>query len=943
MANDGNEKGFGPDLPPVRGKLLPAHEEATRDAVGPAHDDELDGPEDLPLFDEEESVTRSGIPRVAWPSSDAEAPDYAHLEPGGREPKIGDEDFVLTAAELDLVIRANQYLPEGFDDQFVFAIRGARLKNGDSAEGVTSIALNETRPDHREFMCTIGFYSPKSGHLSAFKASTVPNVQFMTNYYRKMNRISPFSSTNANMLPTGCYVYRVNAHKSGTIKPALRLTSPDRLTEDGTVTTLRTHNDLTFRDDDLWDRCVPYDNVHCAYKFDSFSSAGCLTICGPNGQGPWGKFQAVLKTMRWNARQDVVLMTGREATIAAYIIQANKHNDPDIVRRYLGRLRHGSQGPAVKRLQAKLGFEPTGYFGASTKLTLTQLQKEKGLRPDGIYSDAVDQALGWDVMQGWSLKGGAGEPEPAPVAVPAAVTAPEPAEVPAPPGGEAPAQPDAGTATATAATGAGAGAATVATQPAPVPQPEPVSQPRNLAGVPGGPEAATNEAVVPPHAPVPTPPAPSIITRPKLAFTPETLRRFASKAQPRYVEAFLDYQQMLGEYGVNEHPMRFCHFLGQIGNECGRLRILEENMNYTTAARLQAVWPSRFPTRASAEPFVRNPEKLANNVYGGRLGNTEPGDGWRYRGRGFVQITGRGSYREMGKKLNIDLENNPDLAFDPRFALAIACETWKAKQLAGERSMNDLAEANKLEAMTYRVNGGYTNLDDRRAAFEEAWAIWAEDRAPKGPLGKGMLDRGDRGLEVRTLNDHLARLGMFDGITRRKPGSVFNFYTYKAVRAFNEREGDKDPIGFVASDTVERIENALSRTTRSRSAATRSPEALPRSADTISDRIRSRLRIIRTTSLLLAVLALVYAVVQLLAMDGGSALSDLAPVGPFVFAALVFLFAVSLWIAAAPLARAVNVPNAEVRRSISASEEPDTFIDLSEEPVRNGINLDNVS
>ena len=81
------------------------------------------------------------------------------------------------------------------------------------------------------------------------------------------------------------------------------------------------------------------------------------------------------------------------------------------------------------------------------------------------------------------------------------------------------------------------------------------------------------------------------------------------------------------------------HFVSQVLHESGGLRWLEENLNYS-AARLVAVWPRRFPTEDRARPYARNPERLANNVYGGRMGNTEPGDGWRYRGRGLIQITG---------------------------------------------------------------------------------------------------------------------------------------------------------------------------------------------------------------------------------------------------------------------------------------------------------------
>lgn len=90
-----------------------------------------------------------------------------------------------------------------------------------------------------------------------------------------------------------------------------------------------------------------------------------------------------------------------------------------------------------------------------------------------------------------------------------------------------------------------------------------------------------------------------------------------------------------------------------------------ENLNYTTAARIAAVWPKRF-TVASAAPYVRQPQKLANKVYGGRLGNTAPNDGWTYRGRGPGQLTGRAHYEWFGRELGVDLVGNPDLALDPK-------------------------------------------------------------------------------------------------------------------------------------------------------------------------------------------------------------------------------------------------------------------------------------
>jgi len=152
-------------------------------------------------------------------------------------------------------------------------------------------------------------------------------------------------------------------------------------------------------------------------------------------------------------------------------------------------------------------------------------------------------------------------------------------------------------------------------------------------------------------------------------------------------------------------------FLGQVLHESAMLERLEEGLNYS-ADRLMAVWPRRFPTQSDALPYVRNPEALANRVYGGRLGNTEPEDGWRYRGRGLVQITGRDNYRATGQTLGIDLEADPDQLADPTIALRASIAWW-------EKNLPDSVMGN-IAAVTKRVNGGTVGLEHRAEATGRA-------------------------------------------------------------------------------------------------------------------------------------------------------------------------------------------------------------------------------
>ncbi len=145
-------------------------------------------------------------------------------------------------------------------------------------------------------------------------------------------------------------------------------------------------------------------------------------------------------------------------------------------------------------------------------------------------------------------------------------------------------------------------------------------------------------------------------------------------------------------------------FLGQILHESDGLTRLEENLSYS-AERMTVVWPNRFPTKADAQPYARNPEALANKVYGGRIGNTDPGDGWKYRGRGPLQVTGRDNYRSVGGIVGQDLETMPELLEQPRFALEACIAWWEDRipdELLGDPEKTTLPVNSGLIALAHR-------------------------------------------------------------------------------------------------------------------------------------------------------------------------------------------------------------------------------------------------
>lgn len=164
-------------------------------------------------------------------------------------------------------------------------------------------------------------------------------------------------------------------------------------------------------------------------------------------------------------------------------------------------------------------------------------------------------------------------------------------------------------------------------------------------------------------------------------------------------------------------PVRMAAFIAQVGHESGQLTRMVENLNYS-ADRLQAVWPNRFDV-AQAAQVARKPEQIANIVYGGRMGNTLPGDGWKYRGRGLIQLTGANNYRAAGSAIGLDLINHPELVEQPDTAALVAGWFWQSNGL------NELADAGQFDKITRAINGGLNGQADRVALRDVAVKVLA--------------------------------------------------------------------------------------------------------------------------------------------------------------------------------------------------------------------------
>ena len=172
--------------------------------------------------------------------------------------------------------------------------------------------------------------------------------------------------------------------------------------------------------------------------------------------------------------------------------------------------------------------------------------------------------------------------------------------------------------------------------------------------------------------------------------------------------------QLLDDYEINT-PLRVAHFVAQCAHESGNFVFIKENLNYK-AASLQKIFSKYFPTAELAAQYANKPERIANRVYANRMGNGDEasGDGFRYCGRGLIQLTGKDNYTFFAGSLDISVEEASEYLATFEGSAQSACWFWEQNKL------NRFADANDTKGLTRAINGGYIGLEDRMKHTEHA-------------------------------------------------------------------------------------------------------------------------------------------------------------------------------------------------------------------------------
>jgi putative chitinase len=201
-------------------------------------------------------------------------------------------------------------------------------------------------------------------------------------------------------------------------------------------------------------------------------------------------------------------------------------------------------------------------------------------------------------------------------------------------------------------------------------------------------------------------------------FTEDAVHHLIPKVK-NFEEWYTNLGDILPEYDIDT-PKRVAAFMAQCGHESGGFTLMQENLNYS-AKGLRGTFGKYFPNDEVAKLYERKPQMIANRVYANRMGNGDEasGEGWYFRGRGIIQITGKNNYTKCSQSLfesNVLVEN-PDLLLETEYAIHSACWFWSAARL------NELADVGDIKTMTKRINGGFIGLEDRIHHYNHAIEI----------------------------------------------------------------------------------------------------------------------------------------------------------------------------------------------------------------------------
>ena len=193
-----------------------------------------------------------------------------------------------------------------------------------------------------------------------------------------------------------------------------------------------------------------------------------------------------------------------------------------------------------------------------------------------------------------------------------------------------------------------------------------------------------------------------------MILTKEKLLQIVPFAERSNIDVNILNRQMTA-YGIDT-PLRIAHFIAQVAHESGSFKHTSENLNYS-AGTLRRVFRKYFPNTEMTNDYSKKPEIIASRVYANRMGNGNEasGEGYKYRGRGYIQLTGKDNYTQLTKETGFDFINSPDeLASNPKYSIVAACWYWKS------RGLNKYADQDNIREITRRINGGYNGLEDRR-------------------------------------------------------------------------------------------------------------------------------------------------------------------------------------------------------------------------------------